>query len=445
MPNITMSTMSAIVETPSGSFYPTAPSTPAEAGLSEEHITELVLKALHGTSGVTGAELARRVGLSFNVLEPSLEYLKTNSHCEIMGGSSIGGSTFRYRLTDLGHTRAVSALGRNQYAGLAPVPIKQYLQYMDEFHRAAPRQITPTDVRKAFSHLVVSDRVLNEIGTAVNADQSIFLYGPAGNGKTVMAQAIGQLLVGTIAIPHALEVDGNIIRFFDPTVHQALPPQEDRLDLIRYDRRWIHCRRPMVAVGGELTLESLSLAYNPRTGVYRAPVQALANGGVFLLDEFGRQRCEPRELLNWWMLPLESHVEYLTLQSGEKLEMPFHALVIFSTNLRPSELVDEAFLRRIHYKVYAENPTPEDYIRIFERCCRDRDIPFDEQLPRRLLDGFYRQRRIELRACQPRDLIEQALSLARYQGKPAALTAELLEIACTGYFLDDRETPRHRA
>ncbi len=200
----------------------------------------------------------------------------------------------------------------------------------------------------------------------------------------------------------------------------------------------------MVSVGGELTLEALGLGFNSRSGVYRAPIQALANGGVLVIDDFGRQRCAPRDLLNWWMVPLESRVEYLTLQSGEKVEMPFLALVIFSTNLSPAELVDEAFLRRIQYKIYAQNPTAEGFIRIFERCCHERGIPFDRSLVESLLADFYRPRGIELRACQPRDLINQALTFASYHGQPRRLTAELLQAVCASYFIDANQADGRR-
>jgi energy-coupling factor transporter ATP-binding protein EcfA2 len=392
---------------------------------------------------LSGVELAKRLGVAFPDIEPTLELLKQQRHCEVLAGPSLGGPSFRYRLTDSGYRLALAAFDRCQYAGVAPVPVAEYWRYMDALLEAKPRPVTAEDVREAFSHLVVSDRILDEIGPAVNAGQSIFIYGPSGNGKTVMAQAIHELVPGAIAIPYALEVGGSIIRFFDPSLHEPVAQPEDADDAEgRWDRRWVLCRRPFVTVGGELTLEALSLVYNPRTGTYRAPVQALANGGVLLIDEFGRQRCHPRDLLNWWMVPLESRAEYLTLQSGEKMELPFAALIIFSTNLKPSELVDEAFLRRIHYKIYAESPTDEQFITIFERCCDDRNIPFDQQLVKELLAGFFRERRIQLRACQPRDLINQALALASYRGQPRRLTRELLEDACFSYFIEDHDTAR---
>ncbi len=420
--------------------YPLAPKTLEDAGLSFEFVTELALKTLHRAAGLSGAELARRLGLNFTVIEPSLDVLKLQHQCEITGGP-LGGSSFRYRLTEAGHAGATAALERNQYVGAAPVPIDQYRRYMEDFQRSAQRTVTADQVAAAFSHLVVSDRVLNEIGPAVNAGQAIFIYGPPGNGKTVMARAIRDLLPGAIAIPYALLAADSIIQFFDPAVHEVIPwPHVDEDAELRFDRRWALCRRPMVAVGGELAIDALSLAYNSRSGIYHAPVQALANGGVLLIDDFGRQRSSPRDLLNWWMVPLESRVESLPLASGGKVEMPFLPLVIFSTNLKPSELVDEAFLRRIQYKIYAENPSVESFIKIFERCCQERDIPFDRRLVVDMIDRFMRPYGIELRACQPRDLIDQALSLASYRGLPRRLSPGLLQAACLNYFIEARQS-----
>jgi predicted ATPase with chaperone activity len=426
-----------LVESSLPLVQPLTPATLPETRLSFELVTDLVVKTLHRTAALSGGEIAKRVGLNFNIIEQTLELLKAQQQAEIVGGASLGPAAFRYRLTAAGHKQALAAFDQCQYCGVAPVSMREYQEYTDEFRRSVPTLVTVDQVRAAFSHLVVSPRVLNEIGPAVNSRHSIFIYGPPGNGKTIMSRAVRALLAGTIAIPHALEVSGSIIRFFDSTVHE---PVETNADLSEgTDRRWIVCRRPMVTVGGELTLDALGLAFNPRSGVYRAPVQALANGGVLLIDEFGRQRCHPRDLLNWWMVPLESGVEALTLQSGEKLEMPFFPLIIFATNLRPSELVDEAFLRRIQYKIYAENPTAEDYIRIFQLTCEERMIPFDRDVVEYLLERVYRRRGLELRACHPRDLINQAISLASYRGEPKRLTRELLDEACASYFIDESE------
>jgi predicted ATPase with chaperone activity len=311
---------------------------------------------------------------------------------------------------------------------------------MAEYKRKAPHTATRERVRQAFSHLVISERVMDQLGPAINAGHSMFVYGPPGNGKTVISQAIQKLLDGDIHIPYALEVEGSIIRLFDPVTHEVLPAEGAGGSIDRKadtDSRWVRCRRPLVMVGGELTLEQLELSYNPVAGFYKAPVQAVANGGVLVIDDFGRQRVAPRDLLNRWIVPLESRVDFLTLNSGQKFELPFMVLVSFATNIRPQELVDEAFLRRIHYKVLCESPTPEDYMLIFRKYCDSQDIAFDPELVQDLLENYYRPRSIPLRGCHPRDLIDQSIHLAEYLGQRRELTPELLRASCDSYFVDD--------
>lgn len=422
---------------------PNAPRTLEEAGLRLDLLIQLALKHLHFAGDLKGSELASRLGLSFSVVEPALEVLKGQHQLEVAGGAITGAASYRYRITDAGRTRAALFLQTNQYVGVAPVPYEQYRRYMNDFIASAPRTATRERVREALSHLVVSQPVLDQLGPAINSGHSMFVYGPPGNGKTVIAQAVRKLLSGTIAIPHAIEVEGAIIRFFDPVNHESIADdgdESDRLDLSSgHDRRWVRCKRPMVMVGGELTLTALDLSYNPTTGFYRAPIQAVANGGVLVIDDFGRQQCAPRDLLNRWIVPLESRVDFLTLQSGQKFEIPFGVLIVFATNIKPSELVDEAFLRRIRYKVYAQGPTIPEFMQIFENCCRERSLRFDRGLVEHLLADYYEPRQIAPRGCHPRDLIEQSLSLADYRDQPRQLTAELLEAACAGYFVDERE------
>jgi predicted ATPase with chaperone activity len=424
---------------------PPAPTTPAEAGLTHDLLTQLALKTLHFSGELTGAELAKRLGLNFSVMESAIDFLKAQHQVEIAGGTMVGRASYRYRITDAGRTRAALFLETNHYVGVAPVPFEQYRQYMLNFRKAAPRSATRDRVREAFSHLVISQGVLDQLGPAINAGHSMFVYGPPGNGKTVISQAIRKLLHGTIAIPHAIEVEGAIIRFFDPVNHEPVAPADEAdqgLDLgNRLDHRWVLCKRPMVMVGGELTLDALELSYNPSTGFYRAPVQAIANGGVLVIDDFGRQQVAPRDLLNRWIVPLESRVDFLTLQSGQKIELPFMVLVIFATNIKPAELVDEAFLRRIHYKVFAESPSVAEFKQIFENCCRERGVPYEPSHVEHLLQSYYAPRKIALRGCQPRDLLDQVLSLAEYLGEPPVVTPALLDSACAGYFVDERETP----
>jgi predicted ATPase with chaperone activity len=321
------------------------------------------------------------------------------------------------------------------------VPLARYVAYLRDWKQVAPHSATRDRVRSAFQHLVLGQRVLDQLGPAINGGHSLFVYGPPGNGKSVISQAIRNLLDGDIAIPHALEVEGQIVRLFDPVNHHELPlPEADGLaDEAAPDRRWARCRRPLVTVGGELTLDSLELSHDPVTGFYHAPVQVTANGGVLVIDDFGRQQVEPRQFLNRWIVPLESRVDYLTLKTGQKFELPFAVMIVFATNLRPSTLVDEAFLRRIGYKVYAESPTVEEFVAIFQRCCLERGVPCDRALVDAFLRNSLRPRGVALRGSQPRDLIDQALALAEYLGEPRRLTSDLLEAACDVYFVEDAE------
>jgi len=431
------SLMNAVVEGPA------APKSLEEAGLSRDLVTQLILKMLHLSGELPGTELARRLGLPFFALESILAGIKQQHQCEISGGA-LGSPTYRYRITDAGRSRAMLFMEHNHYVGYAPVPLAQYCEYMAAFKQSARQKVGRESVRQAFSHLVISERVLDQLGPAINGGHSMFVYGPPGNGKTVISQAIHNLLDGDIYIPHALEVEGSIIRFFDPVNHEPIPEPdaEDGFGLtMGPDRRWIRCRRPMVMVGGELSLSQLELSYSPTMGFYRAPVQAVANGGVLVIDDFGRQTCSPRDLLNRWIVPLESRVDFLTLQTGQKFDFPFMTLVVFATNVKPQELVDEAFLRRIQYKIFAEPPTRAEFLQIFADVCRSKRIEYRAEVIEHLLTTYYRPREIQLRGCHPRDLINQAISLAEYYGKPAELTPDVLEAACASYFVQEREAP----
>jgi predicted ATPase with chaperone activity len=416
-----------------------APRSLEESGLSLDGLVQLSLKTLLFAGELSGTELAARLGLHFPVIAPALEMLKAHRHCEIASGAMLGAASYRYRITDAGRTRASLFLEQNHYVGHAPVPLDQYRRYMLARQANAARA-TRAEVRRAFSHLVISQRVLDQLGPAINAGHSMFVYGPPGNGKTVISQAIRNLLRDDIAVPHALEVEGNIIRFYDPVSHEAVAngrPDGLFTDAAE-DRRWVLCRRPLVMVGGELTLDQLELAYSPSLGFYRAPVQALANGGVLVIDDFGRQSCTPQQLLNRWIVPLESRVDFLTLQTGQKVDFPFMAMIVFATNINPADLVDEAFIRRIQYKIFAESPTLADFLRIFEGCCQQHGIESRPDIVERLVAEFYAPRNLQLRGCHPRDLLDQARSLAQYLERPFELSYDLLEAACASYFVDAR-------
>ena len=419
---------------------PTAPSTLAESGLAFDTLLQMITKILHLAGERSGADLASRLGLRYAVIEPVLQHLRSTHLCEVFGGGFVGGPSFTYRITDAGRARAMLYLEQSHYVGVAPVPFRQYEQYMRQFDQQVERTVTRARVQQGFSHLVLSDRVLDQLGPAVNSGHSLFVYGPPGNGKTVIAQGIKNLLDGDIAIPHAVDYEGHLLQVFDPVIHEARTElaSDDMDGGDAPDGRWLRCRRPLVTVGGELTLSSLELAFDTTSGFYRAPIQLAANGGVLVIDDFGRQRCSVVDLLNRWITPLETRTDYLTLTSGQKLPMPFVVLVVLATNIKPVDLVDEAFLRRIHYKVFAENPTVLDFKQIFQRCCRQRGVDYDDALVDRLITDHLRRRGIVLRGCHPRDLIDHALALADYLGEPRHLTEQLLIGACASYFLDDQ-------
>ena len=424
---------------------PNAPTNLEEAGLSLDLMVQLSLKTLFFAKQLNGNELADRLKVNFQVIDPALEILVEQRHVAIVDGGVIGRSSFTYRISDAGRERADLFLQNNHYVGAAPVPLSQYQSYMRDVDANQTGRVSRDSLRDAVSRqLVVSEKVLDQLGPAINARHSLFLYGPPGNGKSVIAASMGTLLHGGIEIPHALEIEGSIVRLFDPVHHEPLVEDEkDNPSLqlgAQHDERWINCKRPVVMVGGELELENLDLVYNEGLGFYRAPVQTKANGGVLVIDDFGRQRCSPQALLNRWIVPLETRHDYLTLRTGQKINIPFSTFIVFATNIKPAELVDEAFLRRIHYKVFAQSPTIEEYLKIFEKVCNERKLPFRREVVEDLLERYYRPRQLPLRGCHPRDLVEHVLSLSDYRETDRELTPELLDAACASYFVDERET-----
>jgi len=416
-----------------------APHTLEDTGLGADLVEQLLIKTLYGGEA-TGLALSERMCLPFGVFEPIVERARAERLIEVRGATGNTASSYRYCLTDIGRDRARQYLEINQYTGPAPVPLAAYIARMRALS-ASRGYIDRERLRNGFSHLVIGDRIFEQLGPAVNANKAVFLYGEPGNGKTVIGEGLGRTIGGEMYMPHAVEVDGCIITMFDPINHERLDEVDDTSILIATaprDRRWVRIRRPVVIVGGELTLDMLDLTFNGASKFYEAPLQLKANGGVFLVDDFGRQRIRPEDLLNRWIVPLESRVDYLTLHTGKKFQVPFDVLTVFATNLEPASLADEAFLRRIPYKIAVKDPSVEEFTRIFEMSCRQRGLKFHQVMVAYLHRRHYRPEGRPLRACHPRDLLDQVTALCRYRGTEPAITRELLDAACASYFLDDR-------
>jgi MoxR-like ATPase len=415
---------------------PPLPRTVAETGLSVDQIEQLIVKTLH-TGELNGATLAERMGLPYSLLEPLIERLRAERLIEVRGATGSGTAGFRYALTDLGRERANQYLDINRYVGPAPVSLASYVAVMDDL-RQARGFIDRERLEQGFSQLVITDSLFDQLGPAVNAGKAVFLYGPPGNGKTVIGEGLGRALGGYMYVPYAIDVEGQIVTVFDPICHEPYEEEGLTSKLIAEaprDRRWVRIRRPIVIVGGELTMAMLDLTFNPIAKYHEAPLQLKANGGVLLVDDFGRQRMRPEDLLNRWIVPLESRVDYLTLHSGKKFQVPFDVLSVFATNLDPASLADEAFLRRIPYKIAVGDPTLEQFTRIFELVCERRQLRFHQVMVAYLQRRHYRPAGRPLRACHPRDLIDQITALCRYRGVQPVITRELMDAACASYFI----------
>lgn len=392
-------------------------------------LEDLALKILYLHGEMSLVELGNHMCLSLGVIEKIFQFFRKEQLCEVKG--MVGGS-HRITASDRGKARAAELLTLNQYVGPAPVSLTEYTTWV-RTQSVQTTKIAPADLRRAFHELVLSEETVSRLGTAVVSGASIFLYGPPGTGKTSIACSIPEIYNDEVWIPHAVEVDNQIIVVYDPGVHR----KSERVIPEDSDRRWVLCRRPRVLAGGELAPEMLDMQFNATSCYYTAPLQMKANNGVLILDDFGRQRMKPEELLNRWMTPLDRRVDYLTLPGGRKFEIPFDLFVVFSTNLDPRQLADEAFLRRIANKIKIDYPTEEEFIRIFQAESWTRFLPYDKTKAGHVVEYITKELKKPLCQCYARDLIRQILWEASYQGREPNLTKESLERACLNYFVKD--------
>jgi hypothetical protein len=434
--------LAAMLDDRTAVAQPTPPPPPAtleETGLHPDTLAQILLKTLVAGEA-SGTSLSEKLRLPYSVLDVLIQHARVEKLLEVKGTSGAGSAGYRYVLTDLGRDRANQFFDISRYVGPAPVPLHQYNAYVRACMSAKP-YLNKERLATGFGNLVVSKGMFNELGPAVNSGKSLFLYGAPGNGKTVLAEGIGRAYGDEMFMPFAVDVDGQTIIMYDPVSHQLAPGAGQSVDSVvasaGVDRRWERIVRPVVVVGGELTLEMLDLTFNPIARFYEAPIQLKANGGVFVVDDFGRQRIPARDLLNRWIVPLESRVDFLTLHTGRKFEIPFNVLIVFATNLKPESLADEAFLRRIPYKILAKNPTMEEYCRIFELNCQRRGMRFDPVMVEYLHRKYYQPRKLQMRACHPRDLISQVVDRCRYEDREPVITRELLDAACHSYFVEE--------
>ena len=404
------------------------PQSVSDLGVRKGVLDDLALKILYLTGNISILELSERMKLSFEAANDLFLHMRTERLCQVTG---MVGNIAHITITSQGRDRATELLSHSQYAGAAPVSLESYVEQVKK-QSVRDVDVRPQNVESAFAHLVVDPERLRQFGTALNSGSAIFLYGPAGTGKTTFAETLSRVLSkDDVWIPYAVEVDGQIITVFDPSIHQHSKDAEPQ----DHDDRWVLCQRPRVLVGGELTIDMLDLQFNPQSKYYVGPMQMKANNGVLIIDDFGRQRVRPEELLNRWVVPLDRRIDFLTLAGGKKIEIPFEMLVVFASNIDPAELVDPAFLRRIQTKIKIGACTDEQFNEIFRRFAKEHQVEYEDGICDDLIQFIREALKQELRSCYPRDIVNQVRWAARYEGKTPYLDRASLMRACEAYFL----------
>ena len=412
--------------------HPVSPKNTEETGLSLPFIADLIMKHILFMGEFKLADVADRVKLPISVVDRAMEVLKRDRLVEVKGGTGYATVTYTFKMSEQGKNRSIELLDLCRYAGPAPVTLDDY-RTMVEHQTVKSIAISEEIMKNAFSHLILSETLLKRLGPAISSGKAMFVYGPPGNGKTAIAETIGRVLPETVYIPYSILVGGQIISMFDPVNHVPAAPEEE---MDKVDQRWVKIKRPVIMTGGELSLRMLDLDFNPISKFYEASLQMKANNGIFIADDFGRQQIDPQMLLNRWIVPLDRNVDFMTLHTGMKFAIPFDMLVIFSTNIEPRDLVDEAFLRRIRYKIKIDHPSEEEYEAIFKKVCQTNHIPFDRAIFDYLMTHYYKRLGINLNACHPRDIIDHVIDSAHYYMHAPLLTREGIDAAWQNYFVD---------
>lgn len=409
------------------SMGPPTPDEVSDTDVAEGFLCDLALKHVAQSPDPTTQAISEAMRMPRALVEELLHHLSREKLIEVKLQATVGAT--RYAMLDRGWERVARVRTNSGYTGPAPVSLRDY-SHMMRLQAVPAEPSTPETVRAAFRDLVLPDSLLQTLGCVVNSRRSLFITGPPGTGKTAVAERINRGLPGYIWIPYAIEIDSQIIRVYDSHNHRTAPADALPRD---YDRRWILIERPLVIVGGELTLDDADLQWSDVSRFYEAPFQMKANGGTLVIDDFGRQRVEPHDLLNRWIIPLERRVDYLTLQTGKKIEVPFEQLIVFSTNLDEKDLVDEAFLRRMGYRARVEPPTPAAYVEIFRRQAHTRGLRADQSVMDHILNNYVLEHRM-MKACEPRDLLDRATDICLFEGRPLELTSPLMDAAWRNYF-----------